>query len=163
MGSDLTPTEFLRWTLVSIHAPTWGATGQTKEEVQAMNVSIHAPTWGATRIEQVQTIIDKFQSTLPHGERPQASRPPVSRSGFNPRSHKGSDNMTVQLQPIRRVSIHAPTWGATQIMGYASVLDQFQSTLPHGERLVVSLRLVLNLVFQSTLPHGERHIDYCIT
>ncbi len=56
---------------------------------------------------------------------------------FNPRSHTGSD----QCANIRYL-----------------IIFQFQSTLPHGERLS-GLR-VSNLVdeFQSTLPHGERHL-----
>ena len=32
----------------------------------------------------------------------------------------------------------------------------FQSTLPHGERLVFPYPLFPNNAFQSTLPHGER-------
>ena len=33
---------------VSIHAPTWGATYNTPANQMARFVSIHAPTWGAT-------------------------------------------------------------------------------------------------------------------
>ena len=36
---------------VSIHAPTWGATKEIEVSVEARNVSIHAPTWGATNIK----------------------------------------------------------------------------------------------------------------
>src|SRR5271157_2522516 len=35
----------------------------------------------------------------------------------------------------------------------------FQSTLPHGERLISSLLKQITLMFQSTLPHGERPIS----
>ena len=47
----------------------------------------------------------------------------------------GSDPDDV-LQPDEeeKVSIHAPTWGATQHQGYQNGWEQFQSTLPHGER-----------------------------
>ena len=34
--------------LVSIHAPTWGATEILDESKDFALVSIHAPTWGAT-------------------------------------------------------------------------------------------------------------------
>ena len=33
----------------------------------------------------------------------------------------------------------------------------FQSTLPHGERLVAETVEQVVIEFQSTLPHGERH------
>ena len=54
---------------VSIHAPTWGATGFRALDVGKTTVSIHAPTWGATNAVVNHDLIEKFQSTLPHGER----------------------------------------------------------------------------------------------
>ena len=36
------------WNGVSIHAPAWGATGNTLEIAKRRIVSIHAPAWGAT-------------------------------------------------------------------------------------------------------------------
>ena len=55
-------------------------------------VSIHAPTWGATHRCLYIGGISKFQSTLPHGERPRQSFPIwYSFRSFNPRSHMGSD------------------------------------------------------------------------
>ena len=56
-------------------------------------ISIHAHTRGAT--------IDASRSC------------PVERN-FNPRSHKGSDAKMVILANKNRISIHAPTRGATQ-------------------------------------------------
>ena len=35
--------------VVSIHAPTWGATSLSFNNFDTKLVSIHAPTWGATR------------------------------------------------------------------------------------------------------------------
>ena len=122
--------------IVSIHAPTWGATltykiayliqsgfnprthmgcdGRGAKPRQATEVSIHAPTWGATY--GVDMILD-----------------PLS---FNPRTHMGCDPwmlpclwMVTEFQSTHPhgvrlraevnafiasyVSIHAPTWGAT--------------------------------------------------
>ena len=80
----------------------------------------------------------------------------------------------------RRVSIHAPTWGATRggIVFFNCLL--FQSTLPRGERrsgpvhrprtrgfnprshvrsdIAAFLSVSRLTPFQSTLPCGERHI-----
>ena len=58
---------------------------------------------------------DLFQSTLPHGERPQLVDVEASRS---------------------TVSIHAPARGATYGLLHKRLMAPlFQSTLPHGERL----------------------------
>ena len=34
--------------LISIHAPTWGATYSSLSSHESQSISIHAPTWGAT-------------------------------------------------------------------------------------------------------------------
>ena len=115
----------------------------------------------------------------PTGERPRIYARFCDAACFNPRSHMGSDvqRLLVMLFPLT-VSIHAPTWGATAADRLCIILRTFQSTLPHGERLLVELdRQVgervsihaptwgatsivesppLLAVFQSTLPHGER-------
>ena len=57
----------------------------------------------------------QFQSTLPRGERLSISLKLLSSPGFNPRSHGGSDRKRRgHNRNERRVSIHAPTGGATQ-------------------------------------------------
>ena len=48
MGSDHKQIRRAVNTLVSIHAPTWGATYLAYLVVDWRLVSIHAPTWGAT-------------------------------------------------------------------------------------------------------------------
>ena len=78
---------------VSIHAPTRGATQGDIDFVGSVDVSIHAPTRGATFCNgEILSPAPLFQSTLPRGERPSAfSAIRVLRS-FNPRSHEGSDS-----------------------------------------------------------------------
>ena len=121
---------------VSIHAPTWGATSVGQPQSGILEVSIHAPTWGATKRIVMLATQDKFQSTLPHGERQrfayfpysdmmfQSTLPHGERLGvkyfwgktlsFNPRSHMGSDPSCLCRNHMGvDVSIHAPTWGAT--------------------------------------------------
>ncbi len=75
---------------------------------------------------------------------------------FNPRSHTGSDYEAAREAYLLGVSIHAPTRGATT--GYVWNSDDlmFQSTLPHGERLLGGISGAISGKFQSTLPHGER-------
>ncbi len=83
-----------------------------------MLISIHAPTRGATFFFHLALRDHKFQSTLPQGERPEGAAVSLSiaisihaptrgatlivvprRGGvdyFNPRSHKGSDRKNAQ-------------------------------------------------------------------
>ena len=106
---------FLRLFLVSIHAPTWGATFNTYTLLYTRKVSIHAPTWGATSAIGETTQEHMFQSTRPRGARrrdgrdknkgfrefqstrPRGARLQVPRvrvtvlGGFNPRAHVGRD------------------------------------------------------------------------
>jgi len=56
------------------------------------------------------------------------------------------------------ISIHAPARGATSKRFFPATLLLFQSTLPHGERLLTQTVYLSRILFQSTLPHGERPI-----
>ena len=103
----------------------------------------------------------------------------IPKCGFNPRTHTGCDVQGGGSFDFEvRVSIHAPTRGATWRTGSVSYLYLFQSTHPHGVRPLVSkLPLVPVKVsihaptrgatssapapdkqdkFQSTHPHGVR-------
>ena len=143
---------------ISIHAPTRGATNLLLLWPLPPEISIHAPTRGAT----------------------QPYLHPVSLfRNFNPRSHEGSDDVTLKTpllhsaisihaptrgatdqhkKPfcIHEISIHAPTRGATMHWHLSSSITVFQSTLPRGERLVTALVITVARSFQSTLPRGER-------
>ena len=55
--------------MVSIHAPTRGATIVGCTFLQIYGVSIHAPTRGATCDRRSSLYAQRFQSTLPRGER----------------------------------------------------------------------------------------------
>ena len=49
VGCDECGTVAVCVSLVSIHAPTWGATHPHRPQQGHDRVSIHAPTWGATQ------------------------------------------------------------------------------------------------------------------
>ena len=100
-------------------------------------ISIHAPTWGATRLDKRGSSSDKFQSTHPHGVRPadsvgisaltrfQSTHPHGVRlsqrtPNARPRGifqsthpHGVRPSWSYVMRPSLRISIHAPTWGAT--------------------------------------------------
>ena len=56
-----------------------------------------------------------FQSTLPREERPSLYLLGAHLHNFNPRSHERSDSQQSELITMLRISIHAPTRGATAI------------------------------------------------
>ena len=163
-------------------------------------VSIHAPTWGATGRVVYRGNNNAFQSTLPHGERrPRSFSPtarrcfnPRSRMGsdrakiavswpskcFNPRSHTGSDTHVRKAHQGKLVSIHAPTWGATRIHKpgisvwgvsihaptwgatasgrVVPVLQGVSIHAPTWGATSADTRTPFPYLFQPTLPHGER-------
>ena len=82
---------------------------------------------------------------------------------FNPRSHEGSDTIKDIKEKFISISIHAPTRGATTSAVATTLHQRFQSTLPRGERLILTLTTLIMRIFQSTLPRGERlHIRFFI-
>ena len=125
-------------TIVSIHAPTRGATQEAFRRVEQISVSIHAPTRGATFVAH----------EMPAGEDVSIHAPTrgatfllvpcgMNGRGFNPRTHTGCDEtngmafmitlmfqsthphgvrltVKVVVNTFAPVSIHAPTRGATQ-------------------------------------------------
>ena len=67
-----------------------------------------------------------------------------------------SGNFTVAM-----ISIHAPTRGATKYRVCAFTVHRFQSTLPRGERhCPETLVYLVRIRFQSTLPRGERLLGF---
>ena len=77
--------------IISIHAPTRGATEVIATYSPDTIISIHAPTRGATDDRRDICGKIRFQSTLPQGERRNSSPYFIKIRNFNPRSHKGSD------------------------------------------------------------------------
>ena len=120
-----------------------------------------------------------FQSTRPHGARLARGRPRRQAACFNPRAHMERDTGWMRLRwrvscfnprahmerdlweelqntVADRVSIHAPTWSATYLQLRDIKKMEFQSTRPHGARLLKIFSNVRQLWFQSTRPHGAR-------
>ena len=116
-GSDMLPLLYALSFQISIHAPTRGATvcpicemimlfdfnprshtgsdRSFKASSFVISISIHAPTRGATVIDAIFIHSCEFQSTLPHGERLRALTVIPGVKNFNPRSHTGSDDITI--------------------------------------------------------------------
>ena len=125
------------WGLViSIHAPTRGATLLPFQHHTDFHISIHAPTRGATSSKWHFQICVLFQSTLPQGERPPLHSGTVCIINISIHAPtRGATNKGFQKALFRAISIHAPTRGATEFKSECDRRGLFQSTLPQGERL----------------------------
>ena len=100
--------------LVSIHAPTRGATDIPARygRVHRFNSRSHAGSDAHGWFDKYGQNL--FQFTLPRGERLSTKRRRRYGRRFNSRSHAGSDDRLLRLELITTVvSIHAPTRGAT--------------------------------------------------
>ena len=117
--------------VISIHAPTWGATTHDPAHFPEAYISIHAPTWGATTLMVATTVTDIH---------------------FNPRTYVRCDVKSLYPDATYQIiSIHAPTWGATPSLGNLDFLSfLFQSThLREVRQLLTGTSCSVNK-FQST-------------
>ena len=151
-----------------------------------MLISIHAPQWGATGEYAECSSWDVFQSTHPSGVRPVARGLRARHSiNFNPRTPVGCDAIIVDRHHGRRISIHAPQWGATGLDYTPLALSPISIHAPqwgatwaslaaamrvdisiHAPQWGATLRLIeqrRKVTFQSTHPSGVRHNPNNIT
>ena len=84
-----------------------------RDEELCQHISIHAPTNGATELTHQPFIVDRFQSTLRRTERLRSCPAMEHSPYFNPRSDERSDKDSFIVCLLRKISIHAPTNGAT--------------------------------------------------
>ena len=89
--------------------------GDGYQEVQEV-ISIHAPTRGATSLKATEYKLSIDFNPRSH-ER--SDRAPLSKCtrphNFNPRSHERSDVNQTNRHAPNKISIHAPTRGATLV------------------------------------------------
>jgi len=95
-GCDICLTIFYILSTVSIHAPARGATQKYKIVSYPYFVSIHAPARGATPETAFYTVSQKFQSTHPHGVRPNHLIISQFYLCFNPRTRTGCDKVILK-------------------------------------------------------------------
>ncbi len=120
-------------------------------------VSIHAPTRGATRGQRQRVRHRQFQSTHPHGVRLATHCPCICKSWFqSTHPHGVRLRLLVFAHSAKRVSIHAPTRGAT----FYPVLNCRNTLVSiHAPTRGATAEIVCESIkrtFQSTHPHGVR-------
>ena len=143
--------------VVSIHAPTRGATqygNVVSKYFSGFNPRTHTGC-DVSRLDLL-TSARRFQSTHPHGVRPTYSVLRLRFACFNPRTHTGCDRSERIICVSGKVSIHAPTRGATN---YDIVLGDFNKVSIHAPTRGATQRSAVSGRggwFQSTHPHGVR-------
>ena len=131
------------------------------ETLKTCIISIHAPTWGATeRQAQKEDIMNNFNPRSYMRSDTKSTFFAQMQTNFNPRSYMRSDEKSlIPGQHFSIISIHAPTWGATMLVKYLFGGFWFQSTLLHEERHTIVTASEQHKIFQSTLLHEERHCN----
>ena len=146
--------------VVSIHAPTQGATKAALYIRVSTTVSIHAPTQGATHSSFVGSLsLQGFNPRSHAGSDPSYPLISLTLLCFNPRSHAGSDSTRIRWHNRHGVSIHAPTQGATSAAYEISGMPEVSIHAPTQGATVIFQMLVHFRLFQSTLPRRERPPD----
>ena len=88
---------------------------------------------GARHYEMLKTgTIKEFQFTRPRGARRPQQEPAGDERSFNSRAHGGRDTCQPIVKRGRKVSIHAPTGGATNYTVTRCSFVVFQFTRPRG-------------------------------
>ena len=134
-------------------------------------------------MKKVLRRILKFQSTLPREERPAQASKQTPQQNFNPRSHERSDLLYLEALQLQRISIHAPTRGATILTDAGVEIDAISIHAPtrgatmtnwrvmypitiisihaptRGATMKNGFKFMITYLFQSTLPREERRLD----
>ena len=121
--------------IISIHAPTRGATFEMEIFPSQRDISIHAPTRGATTGQLRHSTLSLYFNPRSYKRSDVLlSQNAVHHMHFNPRSYKRSDSDYYTYLPTQLISIHAPTRGATGAVLWLLQVKLFQSTLLQEER-----------------------------
>ena len=116
-----------------------------KECLLAVLVSIHAPTQGATAKRNKFCCECLFQSTHPHRVRRRSwGSKRLEKLCFNPRTHTGCDAAGYSRALTATVSIHAPTQGATVPLRLIPLLSRVSIHAPtQGATQIIVLIIFL--------------------
>ena len=176
-------TDFIRrkypeaW--ISIHAPAWGATATYSKGSADVSFQSTRPRGARPSAPSLVGSYPYFNPRARVGRDSRRCARTSARSNFNPRARVGRDDFHLvdfELADIfqstrprgarrsghqlanfwRKISIHAPAWGATAPFWAAAENVTFQSTRPRGARLPPGWHFVASCEFQSTRPRGAR-------
>ena len=103
--------------------------------------------------------IEKFQSTLPREERLSSQARLIWwHQHFNPRSHERSDNQKGKRMAREKISIHAPTRGATIRITVGLLITQNFNPRSHERSDYDSIGITL--IHENFNPRSHERSDY---
>ena len=106
--------KFLLMKMISIHAPTRGATCNSIRPLCIYEFQSTLPREERHKCRRNSNITTRFQSTLPREERPIIGGIKSMRKFISIHAPtRGATHRSAQLQQAHSISIHAPTRGAT--------------------------------------------------
>ena len=121
--------------------------------IHDLTVSIHAPTWGATCRAQLHQRALLFQSTRPRGARLEGGVQHGVSQLFQSTRPRGARRMRFYVSDAHfKVSIHAPTWGATVPVVAYHKRALFQSTRPRGARRMLDVKTITHNIVSIHAP-----------
>ena len=144
--------------IISIHAPTKGATIYPSSYKIYVDISIHAPTKGATkRAVRFDPYRPYFNPRSHEGSDKPLTTTPIDFHHFNPRSHEGSDDNKISYYKLF-YNFNPRSHEGSDFRSCTKSLANFlfQSTLPRRERRKLRQEQQRAIRFQSTLPRRER-------
>ena len=180
MGCDVPCSIVFQFYVISIHAPTWGATLFTYFVNSLRNFNPRTHVGCDLVIHKCLGHTQNFNPRTHVGCDFSVIYVLSAELYFNPRTHVGCDQVRQSLDFGLLISIHAPTWGATysslsshesqSISIHAPTWGATATVLPVGSGVTISIhaptwgatrfllfiRRIL-LIFQSTHPRGVRH------
>ena len=149
-------------THISIHAPTWGATQPTNQYAVGLTFQSTHPRGVRHYGQHVCNSTAIFQSTHPRGVRRAGGGGDETTSRISIHAPTwGATCITAYLFDLAKISIHAPTWGATPVQRHGHTVRRISIHAPTwGATGKLSLYFIFFL-FQSTHPRGVRLGSLC--
>ena len=119
-------------------------------------VSIHAPTWGATIHREFAVSYNKFQSTRPRGARPLLQTLAALQACFNPRAHVGRDSSSFGDSSLECSFNPRAHVGRDTLCNLPAGITSRFNPRAHVGRDPEGDFFFLDTEFQSTRPRGAR-------
>ena len=132
MGGDSNDCICLAADCVSIHAPTWGATSLPATGSHRQDCFNPRPHMGGDGMALHHEASQDCFNPRPHMGGDCVIAPiSIAFQSFNPRPHMGGDTGKVYVVEGQFVSIHAPTWGATEPSAHGRNYKSSFNPRPH--------------------------------
>ena len=155
----------IRLSSVSIHAPVWGATApRPRARLHPTCFNPRARMGRDGNPLTYKRFVRVFQSTRPYGARRRPGCADRANQQFqSTRPYGARRDNAERWRDGRRVSIHAPVWGATPANKRKPLIYScFNPRARMGRDPLPNVWLGVTCEFQSTRPYGARPAPQCL-